>query len=182
MTAFGAVTSSTTLTRSAQIRGSQLRKGTTAPTDATIGTTPTIGVLLFDATAELGSAFLQMPSDWDRTQDCTLELICALVNVQTNADSLDWTLDYTVPIALTTASGVGKASTNLTASTVVTTANGLAVGDVYRTSFTLASADATNPFTDSNALGFALEIHLTNITEVIAIHLLEAMISYEATQ
>lgn len=180
MTAFGDVVGNTTLTRSVPVRGSQFRKGASAPTDATIGTTPTIGVLLFDATAETGSVFVEPPADWDRSQDCTLRLICALVNTETDADTLDWTLDYTVPLSLSTGDGVGRTSTSLTNSVSVTTANGLAVDDVYVASFTLASADATNPFSASNSVGFALEIHLTNITGVIAIHLIEAVLDYVA--
>lgn len=166
------------LNNSIQIRGSQFRKGVTAPTDVTIGTTPTIGAVLFDATAELASAYMQMPDDWDRNVDCSLTLICSLVNGQTNNDSLDWTLDYTVPITLSTGNGVSKTSTNLTTSVAVTTANGLAVDDMYHAVFTLASADATNPFSDSNSQGFALEIHLTNVTQVAAIHLQAAVINY----
>jgi hypothetical protein len=180
MTAFGDVAGNTTLTRSVQVRGSQFRKGASAPTDATIGTTPVIGVLLFDATAETASAFVEPPADWDRSQDCTLRLICSLVNAETNADTLDWTLDYTVPLSLSTGSGIDKTSTNLTDSVTVTTGNGLAAGDIYEASFALASADATNPFSSASSVGFALEMHLTNITGVSAIHLVEAVLDYVA--
>lgn len=180
MTVFGAVNSSTTLTRSIAIRASQFRKGASAPTDATVGTTPTIGVLLFDAVAETGSAFIQLPADWDRSQDCTLRLVCSLVNTETNSDTLDWTLDYTVPLSLSTGNGVDRASTNLTDTVTVTTGNGLAINDVYEASFTLASADGTNPFSASNSVGFALEIHLTNVTGVIAIHIIAAVLDYVA--
>ena len=182
MTVHGAVSSDQQLSRSYFIRASQVRKGSTAPTDATIGTTPTIGVLLFDATAETGSVFVTMPQNWDRTQDCGLTLYCALTSTRTNGESLDITLDYTVPVALTTGSGAGKTSTQKTASRTVTTAEGLAAGDVYPVSFTLESGDATNPFTSSDAVGFGLEIHLTNVTGVPAFHLLGIRLDYTASR
>lgn len=180
MGAFGAVVSNTVLTRAIIVNGDQFRKGSTAPTDVTIGTTPTIDALLFDATNELASTFVMMPLDWDRSKDVNLFLVCSLAANETDSDSLDWTLDYTVPIQLSTGNGVARTSTQLTTTQTLTTANGLATGDIYVSSFTLASADATNPFSDADALGFALEIHLTNVATVAAIHLIAGCIGYEA--
>lgn len=180
MTTFGAVVSNSTLTQAIVIESNQFRLGVTAPTQETIGTTPTIDVLRFDAVGELASTFVMMPLDWDRSANVNVLLVCSLVNVELNADSLDWTLDYTVPIQLSTGSGVAKASTQVTFSQTVTTGNGLAIGDIYVPSVTLSAADATNPFTSSNAVGFALEIHLTNVVGVGAIHLLSACVGYES--
>jgi len=178
MTLFGEVNSTTDLDRVIQLSGRDWRKGTTAPTDAPIGTSPEIGVLLFDAVNELGSVYMSLPDDCDKTQDMRLDLDCSLVNIQLNNDSLDWTLDYTAPQALTTGAGIAKTSTQVTSSTTITTGNGLAVGDIYVASFTISAGDATNPL--ANAVGLALEGHLTNVTGVAAIHLLSAHLHYKA--
>lgn len=181
MTAFGDVLSNTALTRQIVFGINNFRKGVTAPADGTLGTTPTVPTILFAATNELLTVGSLMPFNWDRTVDATLFLSWALASAETNGDTLDITIDYTVPIVNSTGSGPGKASTQLTSQTTVTTGNGLAVGDVYSMTATLASADATNPFTSSNAIGFAIEFHLTNTTGVASAHFLGACIQYEAT-
>ena len=65
MTTTGAVLTNVTILRTLPLSGRSFRKGVTAPTDVTIGTTPTIGALLFDLVAELASTSQQMPVDWD---------------------------------------------------------------------------------------------------------------------
>jgi len=155
------------------------RKGTTAPTDATIGSTPTIPVLLFDATNELLSFHVVMPIDWDKTKDCTMDLVFSLVNTETDADTLSVTIDYTTIFKNTTGAGVAKTSTQLTPTIDVSTANGLAIGDIYTMSVTLAAADANNGFIRGDkSVGFCAEFHLTNIDEVTDIHFLGGCVNY----
>ncbi len=178
MTTAGAVVSNTALTRFVDLNGTNWRKGVTAPTDATIGTLPSVPVLLFDAIAELASTSRSMPEDWDTNTDPVLVLRWALVNAETDADTASWTLDYTVAQLNTTGAGADKTSTQMLATTDVTTANGLAVADEYETEFILDRADADNPIAAGDMLG--LEIHMTNLTEVAAMHIRDAWLRYEA--
>jgi len=178
MTTAGAVVSSTALTRSLHLAGDQFRRGATAPTDVTIGTTPTISALRFAATNELASVYASLPTNIDLSQPITLRLQWSLASVEVNADALDLTCDYTRAVANSTGNGVGKASTQITGQVTVTTANGLAIGDVYLMDLTFAVADATNPL--ANAVGLAIEIHLTNTTGVASADLLDADLIYEA--
>lgn len=175
---FGAVAANQTLSREQRVSGAQFRKGVTAPTDATIGTTPTVPALLFDATAELATAVLEKPQDWEPATDITLVILWALVNVQVNNDTLDITCNYTAP-TLTTAGGFGKASTGITGQVTAVTGR-LAIGDLYEMTLTFAQGDATNPLT--NAVAIAAEINMTNLTGVAAAHLLGATMRYEASR
>jgi hypothetical protein len=179
MAAFGDVNSAILLTRQVIITLDDFRKGATSPTDVTIGTTPTIPGLHFDATAELLSIFFPFPLQMDTTIDPQLILIWALSAAETDLDTLDVTLDYTAPVPGTTGSGIGKTSTQLTETVTVTTAAGLAIGDFYAMTFTFDAADATNPL--ANAVGIAAEFHLTNITGVAEIDLVTACFNFEAT-
>ena len=178
MTTFGAITSSTTLTRTIHLAGDQWRKGATAPTDVTIGTTPTIQALRFDAANELASLYHSLPIDRDTTTDVILRIQWALIGAETNGETLDVTCNYTAVIENSTGSGPGKASTSITGQTTVTTANGLATGDVYTIDITFLAADATNPL--ANAVGIAFEINLTNITGVIGMDGIDGDFIYEA--
>ena len=182
MTTFGAVNTSQSLTRSIILTVDDFRKGVTAPTDATIGTTPTIPALLFNATNELLSAHVIMPQNWDHSVDASFDMVWSLAANQTNNDVLSTTVDYTVPIKLSTGDGVAKTSTQLTPTVTVTTANGLATGDIYVVSGTLASADAINPFSAAAALGFCLEFHMTNTTGVASAHFIAACINFTGTR
>jgi len=119
-----------------------------------------------------------MPFNWDRTVDVQLVLEWALASVQINNDTLDVTADYTVPLLNTAASGVDKASTQVTGQITAVTGR-LAIADTYQMSINLARADATNPYTSANALGFAVEFHLTNVTGVASAHFLGGCINYE---
>ena len=96
MSTFGAVGSATTLTRSVVLDGDNWRKGGTAPTAITIGTTPAIPVLLFDATNELLSIQAGLPPDWDKDQDCTCILAFALVETEVNDDVIPITIFLSV--------------------------------------------------------------------------------------
>lgn len=179
MTAFGEVASNELLTRQLIFNIDQFRKGVTAPTDVTIGTTPTIPALRFAATNELVSLFVLMPINWDRTVDVQLLLTWSLAAGQINGDVLNITLDYVAPDELTTGAGAAKASTQVTGSITVTTGNGLAAGDIYQLIITLPRADATNPYTGTE-IGFGLEFHLTNVTGVASADLLSGCFTFEA--
>jgi hypothetical protein len=178
MVAFNDVAGDTALRRQIILTANQFRKGVTAPSDVTIGSTPTIPAQQFAATNELVSLFQAMPFNWDKG-DVDLVLIWSLAAVETNGDQLSTTLDYTAPIALSTGNGLAKTSTQLTNDLTVTTANGLAIGDVYSQTFTLSAADGDNPL--ANAIGIAIEIHLTNTVGVALVDLIGACISYAAT-
>lgn len=168
-------------TRSIILTLDDFRKGVTAPTDATAGTTPTIPVLLFNATNELLSFSTVMPANWDKSKDCSLAFILGLASAQSNNDTLDMTVDYVTIKKNTTGAGVAKTSTQLTPSIDVTTATGLAIGDVYVISMVLAAADSDNGFAlDDEAIAFCAELHLTNVTEVADIHLISGCINYES--
>jgi len=178
MTLFGEVISNTLLDRQIILTGEQFRKGVTAPTDVTIGTSPTIQAQRFDAVAELASTLEVLPFNIDLTEDIELILIWSLANIQINNDTLNVTLDYTAPILNSTANGIAKASTQLLGVTTVTTGNGLAVGDLYSMLFTMLAGDGTNPL--ANAAALAMEIHLTNVTGVIAADLVTGCLNYKA--
>ncbi len=164
------------LERTLHLSGDQFRKGATAPTDVTIGTTPTIPALLFDATGELASLYHSLPADADLTQDIILRLQFSLSVAETNLDTCDFTCDYTAP-TLAGAAGIAKASTQVTGQFTAVTGR-LAAGDIYTMDITFTSGDATNPL--ASALGIAFEIHLTNTTGVGAIELIDGDFIYTA--
>lgn len=179
MTALGSVLSNTALSEQVVLTLNDFRKGSTSPTDSTLGTTPTVPTLLFSATGELLTLATMMPFNFDRGVDIQLILVWSLAAAETNGDTLDVTLDYTVGIVGVTGSGPDKASTQVTGQVTVTTAEGLAVGDIYTMSINLPRADATNPYTDPDAGAFSMEMHLTNVTGVSSAHLIGACIAYE---
>ena len=134
--------------------------------------------LLFAATNELLTVGALMPFNWDRTVDVQLVLNWALAAVETNGDTLDITADYTVPLLNTATSGVDKTSTQVTGQITAITGR-LAIADTYQMTINLARADATNPYTSTDALGFAVEFHMTNTTGVGSAHFLGGCINYE---
>ena len=180
MTLFGDVVTSTSLTRQLIVPITQFRMGATAPTAVTIGSTPTVPAFLFNATNELLSTFVQMPVNWDRTIDIDMVFAVQLSTSETDLDTLDLTIDYVVSIQNSTGEGVAKASTQLTPSLIVTTAAGLADGDAYEIRATAASADASNPFSSANAVGFGIEFHLTDVLEVAEFHFMSLCMAYTA--
>ena len=178
MSNFGDVAGNTALTRSIHVSGNQFRSGATAPTDVTIGTTPTVPALHFDATNELVSVYASLPVNMDRTKDLIARLQFSLSATETDADTLDFTCDYTAVLGNSTGDGVARTSTQVTGQVTVTTANGLAIGDLYTMDITFPFADATNPL--ASAIAIAFEMHLTNVTEVGEIDLLDGDLIYEA--
>lgn len=176
MSEFGEVTSNQTLTRSHRVTGNQFRKGVTAPTDATVGTTPETPVLLFDAIAELVTVYFALPEEFDATADVILRVHCALSSVQLNGDVCDWTCDYIAP-TITGADGLLKTSTQITGSFTTVTGR-LAIADMYTFDLTFPFGDATNPL--ASALGISAELHLTNLVGVADIHVVAGEWVFEA--
>jgi len=175
---FGEINSSTVITRAINISGENLRNGVTAPSSNLRGTTPSVPVLTFANTNELASATINMPTNWNNG-DVTLIIDWALNTGETNADTLDVTIDYVAWQLPPGSSSILKTSTQVTGQITATTANGLASGDMYRMSITILAADATNPL--ASAVSIALELHLTNTTGVGSADILGALIQYEGT-
>ncbi len=180
MTLFGLVPSEQQLTRSIVLTVDDYRKGATGPSDATVGTTPTIPVLLFNATNELLSLHTVMPINWDKAQDTSIDFVWSLSSVEVNLDVLSITIDYVTIKKNTTGAGIAKTSTQLIPTVTMTTANGLAVGDIYTMSATLAAADGSNGFgAGDDVTGFCFEFHLTNLTGVADIHFVGGCVNYK---
>jgi len=178
MSEFGEVLTNQSLSRQLIYPVVNFRKGVTAPSDATQGTTPTVPTLRFTAVAELASIGITMPSDWDETKDLDLIFDGALVVGQTNLDTWDWTIDYIFSEDPANNNSLLKTSTQVTGQATVTTANGLAAGDVYRIIVPVSAVDANNPF--ANATSMAFECHLTNVTGVGDIDVISLCMRYIA--
>lgn len=179
MVTLGAVPANTVLTGRQVLNLFNFRQGATAPTDVEIGTSPVSPGFRFSAVGELISICQTMPVIWDRG-DVVVGLIWSLVNGQTDGDLLSVTMDYIAPRVQVPGEGLIKSSTQLTDDLAVTTADGLAVGELYVQTFALLAADATNPLANADAIVF--EIHLTNIDEVSDIDLVGGVIDFAPTQ
>ncbi len=167
-------------TRSIILTIDDYRKGATGPSDATVGSTPTIPVLLFNATNELLSLHTVMPINWDKGADCSIDFVWSLSSNETNDDVLSITVDYVAVRKNTTGAGIAKTSTQLTPTLTLTTANGLAIGDIYTMSATLSASDSDNGFSfGDNTTGFCFEFHLTNTTAVADIHFVGGCVNYK---
>ena len=178
MTTAGQVLSNTPLSDQVVLGINNFRKGITAPADGTLGTSPTVPTILFALAAERLAGGVIMPFNWDRTVDVDLVLLWALAAVETNLDELDVVMDYTVPRINTGGVGPGKTSTQVTGQIIAITGE-LAIGDPYQMVIPLARADANNPYTSTDALGFAFEFGLANVLEVASAHFLGGCINYE---
>jgi len=179
MTDFGNVKTDVRLDRSVILTIDDFRKGVSAPADTTIATTPTIPALTFNDTNELLSAHIIMPQEWDKTADCSFDLVFCLASVQSNNDVLSVTIDYVAIKKNTTGAGFEKTSTQNLSTVTVTTANGLAIGDTYVMVSVLSAADSNNGFSSGdNVIGFGFEFHLTNTTGVADINFVSGCINY----
>lgn len=156
--------------------GEDFRKGAIGPTDTTIGSTPTIHVLNFDAVTELLSGHTFFPIGMDLTYQLTYELQVMLANPQSDGDVLDMAMDYVVVRENETGAGFDKTSTHLETSTTFTTENGLAVNDIYHIHFTIPVNDSDNPLEGADGIG--VEFHLANLTDVASINFAQARIRY----
>jgi len=178
MAEFGEVSTNTVLSRQFILPVENLRMGLTAPSQNLRGTTPSVPALTFANVNELASTGLTMPLDWDQgTFNLILEW--ALNTGEVNNDTLDVTVNYILWESVGGNNSILKTSTSLTPQITVTTANGLASGDVYRMSMTMLSGDANNP--TGNASGFSFEVSLTNTTGVGTADLISVCISYTAS-
>ena len=178
MVNFGDAETEDLLERQIIITVEDFQKGATAPTDQTVGTTPEIPVLLFDATNETAGFNAMLPRDIDVAVNSKLILTVALSEAESNNDTLDMTLDYVV-VDEGQNSNLTKTSTQVTGTRTVTTAEGLALGDVYTIEFNFDHGDANNPLT-ALSTAILIEFHLTNITGVVEFHLISGCYAYEA--
>jgi hypothetical protein len=171
-----AIDTSRSVTGQIVLSDEDFRKGTIGPTDDTIGTTPTIHVLLFDAVNELLSGHIMFPLALDRTRPIEVHHQIMLSTAQTNGDTLDLAMDYVITQPEIPGQGFNKTSTHLTTSVTFTTENGLSAGDIYHLNFTIDPLDADNPLADSDAIG--MEIHMDNVNDVAQFHWAMAFINY----
>jgi hypothetical protein len=154
---------------------SAFKIGATFPAPATIGSTPTVNVLLFTTALQLVSGTVLFPDSLDRTRPIQFKLEFALSSTQLNGDVLDITADY-VAVGHGPGNGYAKASTNVTSSVTCTTAGGLGVGDVYHVDFILQPDEATNPLIDAESISF--EFHMTNVVGVTEIYFAGGAITF----
>jgi hypothetical protein len=154
---------------------SAFKIGATFPAPATIGSTPTVNVLLFTSVLQLVSGTTLFPDSLDRTRPIQFKLEFALSTTQTNGDVLDIAADY-VAVGHGPGNGYAKASTHITSSVTCTTAEGLGVADVYHVDFILQPDEATNPLLDAESISF--EFHMDNIDEVTEIYFAGASITF----
>ena len=174
----GPITPALPRIRDVSFNVANIGKGATAPTEVTIGTTPTVSALRFDAINETATIAVSLRADMDLTKDFTLRIQFALANAQGNGDQLDVKVDYVVWRTGATGNGPGKTSTRVTQSLQVTTAEGLAVNDVYAINLTIPFDDLDNPLNAEGAAGIACEFSLGNVTGVAAILALDAALEY----
>lgn len=147
---------------------------------------PTVRALLFDAIDQTVSVYVKMPSNWDTAVDVQVLLDVALVTSESNNDTINSEIDYTVTTSGDATDGLlTKSSTNIAVNTTVTTAGGLAPHNVHTINFTLPATGGSNPFptlpissTETGAITF--EFHLTNLSQVTAIRLLGGMVQFGA--
>jgi hypothetical protein len=168
----------TNVPREIALQIDQFRKGATAPTDVTIGTTPTIPAFRLSRTTELISIYQIMPLNWDTTRDVSFLPIWSLVNPQVAGDQISVTMDYVATQVENPGSGIAKTSTQVTQNITLSDAQGVGVGDLYNGSIPILAADPTNPL--ANATHIGLEFHLTNLIGVAEIDFVGACITYTA--
>jgi len=139
----------------------EVAKGGTAPTKASLGTTPTVQGLLFDATDELYQIQFQVPDCWNEVSDITFDLYVVLYQAETAGDSIAFTADYVSVTA--EADAVTKTSTNITTTELVV-ASCAGEGCLYKVVLTLDYDDTDNPLAKEDVV--VAEIHRTNVTNV----------------
>lgn len=139
----------------------EVSKGGTFPTKSSLGTTPTVQGLLFDATDELYQLQFHVPDCWDGRSNFLVDLYIALNAGETTDDSIAFSADY---IAVTKeVDAVTKTSTAITATQLVV-AGCQGQGCFYNVVFTLDYTDTDNPLNIEDLV--IMEIHRTNITNV----------------
>lgn len=118
-----------------------------------------------------------IPTQWDHS-DFEIVLDFALSDIQTNGNALDIDFNYQIWQAESPGNGQLKTVTNTTGQVIVTTANGLAIGDIYRMRIMLDANDGDNPL--ANADGMSFSLNLSNILEVGEIDLKSVCLAYTA--
>jgi hypothetical protein len=144
------------------------------PTIDTVGTTPTVRGLLFDATNELYSFSFRVPQNWDGASDLTLHLDCALDGAEANGDDIDWTMDW---VAAATTEDLTKTSTANNTTTDI--GNATSAGEFIRCALTFDYDDGDNPITAGDRV--VAEIHRSDLAEVDGVVLVGASLQYTAT-
>ncbi len=174
---FGDITADETLLGLIGVSASEMGRGGTAPADVTIGTTPAVPALRFSATNQTIDFSFIIRQDWDFSVNPSFALLCNLVTNETNLDQINWTFDYVVTRPGTTGNNLAKTSTQLTWSTVLTTALGLTAPDQYVSIVTIDRDDASNPIA-SGAVQIGGALHLTNTDDVSSIDVSAAELVY----
>lgn len=149
----------------------EVRMGSTAPTKITVGTTPAVNGLLFDAVNEVYQVQFMVPDDWTGTDDITMDLFFALEGGETAGDSIAFTGDYVAGTVGTDT--VTKTSTQLLVTELVV-AGCVAANCLYKVTFTLDYDDADNPLAVDDVM--VMDIHRTNITNVAGVILVSIAI------
>lgn len=148
-----------------------LRKGSTAPTMDTIGTSPQVRGYKFDAVAEKLQLNIPIPTDYHEGS-IELHLVQALVNAEANGDNIDWKSDYVVVRDSRSSTGNGGGGTVDQTSSSVTgqsevvengSGNGIQAGTIYETVLEFDPSDADNPFNTSGFYNLIADIYRQNI-------------------
>lgn len=139
--------------------------GSTPPTAATVGTTPAMPALLFDATGETVSRGVRVPAGYSGDADLTLRLQFALVTSETAGDDINITLDL-VSVNTDSDEAVTQTSTQATVSHDLGAT--VTQDTVHTVDLTIDYDDANNPVAAGDWL--VLEFHLTNTTTVSSVH------------
>lgn len=141
--------------------------GSTPPTAATVGTTPAMPALLFDATGETVSIGVRVPAGYSGDADLKLRLHFALVSTETAGDDINVTLDL-VCVDTDSDEAVTQTSTQATVSHDLGAT--VTQDTVHTVELTIDYDDANNPVAAGDFL--VLEFHLTNTTTVASVHFL----------
>lgn len=141
--------------------------GSTPPTAATVGTTPAMPALLFDATGETVSIGVRVPAGYSGDADLKLRLHFALVNTETAGDDINVTLDL---VCVNTDSDEAVTQTSTQATVSHDLGATVTQDTVHTVELTIDYDDANNPVAAGDFL--VLEFHLTNTTTVASVHFL----------
>lgn len=150
--------------RERHLAGSLDLDATNPPTAVTVGTTPTIRGLLFDATNEKVGMSFQVPDGYSADTDLFVEVACYLNAAETANDTIDATLDL---VSLTPNNNelANKTSTQATISHDI--GANTAQYSLHTFRFTIDYDDATNPVAAGDML--ECEFALSSVASVAGI-------------
>lgn len=148
---------------------------------AFIGTTPAVPAAFSSTTAHYYRSNITMPLDWNKNEDVDIRYQIGPVFAETDGDEMSWTLDYIAMVKETTAKGPLKTSTQMTTDVTLTTAFGVAAGDIYDLVFTLDKDNSDNGWAlGDKTVSIAFDLHLTNITDVQWVRVYGISLDYTA--